>query len=199
VLPDATNIDGVAGATEAEAGRAMTSVETICSIRLRPSRMGVCAFLSTLSDMTYIRRNATHREMSVIRFASLCSTSSVLLNIFSAEPASITVHWIFWRTDPCCCRRKCKLSSFARRLRTSVSRSLRLCRMMASVRMRSRRGILDALQFGCKQRKSCCKSLNLMRCVSPSQNQISRDFGQNACCFDERDDARDAADDLHAR
>jgi hypothetical protein len=134
VLPDATNIDGVAGATEAEAGRAMTSVETICSIRLRPSRMGVCAFLSTLSDMTYIRRNATHREMSVIRFASLCSTSSVLLNIFSAEPASITVHWIFWRTDPCCCRRKCKLSSFARRLRTSVSRSLRLCRMMASVR-----------------------------------------------------------------
>jgi hypothetical protein len=64
-------------------------------------------------------------------------------------------------------------------------------------RMRSRGRALNALQFGSEQRQSCCQSLYLMWCVPPSQNQISRDSGEDASRFDERDDACDAANELH--
>jgi hypothetical protein len=53
LLLAAAKNDGVAGATDAEAGRAMTSVETICSILSKPSKMGVCALLKDISDVTH--------------------------------------------------------------------------------------------------------------------------------------------------
>jgi hypothetical protein len=45
VFSGVTITDGVAAATGTDAGRAMTRVETICSILSRPSKIGVCARL----------------------------------------------------------------------------------------------------------------------------------------------------------
>lgn len=45
LVVSAGSTDDVAGTTGTGAGKAMTSVEAICSILSRPSRIGVCARL----------------------------------------------------------------------------------------------------------------------------------------------------------
>jgi hypothetical protein len=57
VLPAAAENDGVAEGTGAEAGRAMPSLETICSIRSRPSNIGVCARLQRISDVMHTEKH----------------------------------------------------------------------------------------------------------------------------------------------
>jgi hypothetical protein len=53
VLPAAAEKGGVDGVIGGEAGRAMTSEESVCSTLSRPSKMGVCALLEDISDLTH--------------------------------------------------------------------------------------------------------------------------------------------------
>jgi hypothetical protein len=58
VYPGPVVTDDVAGVIGADAGRAMTSVETIYSILLKPSKIGVCALLFVISNMMYIEHTS---------------------------------------------------------------------------------------------------------------------------------------------
>jgi hypothetical protein len=82
----------IVGATGTEAGSAIASPETNCSILLRLSKIGVCARLCILSREYNGNDKATYREISVIKLVNLCSTSCVFSSIFSVDPASLTVH-----------------------------------------------------------------------------------------------------------
>jgi hypothetical protein len=149
VLLGATLTDGAAGATGAEVGTVTTSVETSRSILSRPSKMGVCALLKNISDVTHTGESTGYRqgdESHQVRQSLLhllCLTQHLLNRASLRRPFYLLTHnSVLLQTELQSLKFRKTLADICEKIAKALAND-----GVRQDRVRSRRGILDALQF----------------------------------------------------